>query len=1414
MSYKPGPGEINDLTDFSILKGVASIKLKKPISQLIVIPPPRTDSLNGIEFITLGEYINEEARKNVEISKIIKTLKKRRYKINDIIFSYIDFEVNMSGITLTQAFFTNINSTEYKLEDIKAVLEKKSSVPNTDMKMSGELTVLDIVNAYRKNEDDKIFDDAGDAVKAYKIWSMGNFKIVLIDQKELMEKFENRRALENVNLLRQSPIFIKKIIIEANPIVEEDLDPRDALTLFNRTEVSKFVPFIQYNGSEQNYYKIWTGSKSREETPNYGTIIQDLFNNKTHHIYMVLWVGDPNKEDINNATRKSFKLVIFDLINNIIRFEIPASSDAKENHDSEIIKRVKEGLMLDFKLLNNNQISGEFFVWSVPSFNEVAFLDYITVDPVINSMLYYSESRKPYPLKSRYEFYFKEEVHNSFGGANMQTKISISSLNITEGITPKYMDGRNIINMKVVGPLVPEERDNIQVGTPYLQVRITSSSITEAERFSRIFNQIIGYINHQESINNVIDIYKRLLINDSMFLTTASKSDVSRNLRTGVSRGRQDKNSKISKLKAADSEIFKSPYARLVCAKERHPTLVPKEDVVPVNGSSVLGHLKGRSDVQVLAFPKPTVGEDGSIIPPRLYFRCNDNEKSFPGVAENKGKVENDHEYLPCCWAEDQVNDPTSKYQSYYHGFVKEKTITTTAYATDKFASPGQTGSLPPVLTNLLSKYSPDSGKLLRSGTIISPNSLIHVVLEAIGDQNYITLQPERRESYTRGIRRLMYRTINPEVLKQELYDWPNEEIKNEFLNTETFFDPSLFYRSIEETFNVNIYVFAVGKRNRSKKSEIKASDVKMDIPRHKIFHTRIFRPERKTILIYKHWGSESNAAMFPQCELIIEGPKTAPGSKVTSASTIRNRVTLFGADMNTFVYQKIYLNSHSVITWSFDGVSTGINSPMSSMGLSSTGSSGSDNSRHLEARANLYNMFNYKFNNTTHQFIDAYGKMRGLIFDNISVFFPPTQPLDLPQSISQTVVPLSKVLENFGSVLPDSISVEKSKIVGIWYSIYDISQGIYVSLEPVDIDDDTVPSYIRDLPVGESHPMESVQNSQALRFKKMEKTVNVFLQTLIWLYQIFEKNMLSDDRDPSTMARCRNFLQPGYTKEDFRALENENRVRLFANCYIMVGENSPAHSSEDLDTSEVYNVDNIPHKLWPGVKNMDEALDKLRLSNSRIVVMDGNNLNIYFYDTWFLSKMIYRLSRFINSINTGLKLEKIVNVFQSINDFNQQSETIIIVGEVDFKEWISYQQRLKSKFEEVHTKLGVEYRFKINPYIYRDAISEQYYIVQNVVKNDKARALAVAQKWQTLNLNPGPAAEPMLDINSPDVKYVVYGIAANNQQLFVRDNKTAGSTDYLELLEYGRRDISDDGRGPVIINEYAAMLPIPNPFA
>ena len=147
---------------------------------------------------------------------------------------------------------------------------------------------------------------------------------------------------------------------------------------------------------------------------------------------------------------------------------------------------------------------------------------------------------------------------------------------------------------------------------------------------------------------------------------------------------------------------------------------------------------------------------------------------------------------------------------------------------------------------------------------------LIHCVCVAVDDPNYLA-QPtdEMKETYVTRIRQHMLATIRPSLLKQELYDHTDEEIINLFRDNAKFLDPALFYRAVEETFNINIYVFAPPPPSGDE-TELGA----MDVPRFKIFHSRPLRLHRPTVVIMKTWGSESDALDYPQCELIVDYDK------------------------------------------------------------------------------------------------------------------------------------------------------------------------------------------------------------------------------------------------------------------------------------------------------------------------------------------------------------------------------------------------------------------------------------------------------------------------------------------------------------------------------------------------------------
>ena len=94
--------------------------------------------------------------------------------------------------------------------------------------------------------------------------------------------------------------------------------------------------------------------------------------------------------------------------------------------------------------------------------------------------------------------------------------------------------------------------------------------------------------------------------------------------------------------------------------------------------------------------------------------------------------------------------------------------------------------------------------------------------------------------------------------------------------------------------------------------------------------------------------------------------------------------------------------------------------------------------------------------NKATHQIIDSYGKMRGLIFpsnnisgNNITILFPASQPENLPISNEMIRANVDIVVEEFGE--PIAITKSGNTVTGLWYTILDITYGLYCPVLPTD---------------------------------------------------------------------------------------------------------------------------------------------------------------------------------------------------------------------------------------------------------------------------------------------------------------------------------------------------------------------------
>ena len=134
---------------------------------------------------------------------------------------------------------------------------------------------------------------------------------------------------------------------------------------------------------------------------------------------------------------------------------------------------------------------------------------------------------------------------------------------------------------------------------------------------------------------------------------------------------------------------------------------------------------------------------------------------------------------------------------------------------------------------------------------------MLDCVLEAV-NPDVETLTQEARLKYLSDTRKEMARYAY--LAKQNMWDVSDYEIIGRLENLETYLDPRKWIILIEKVFKINVYVFA-----RDNDSE----DVYLVVPDHKNgLYTNIKKYD-KSVVIYEHYGNESDNAKYPQCEIV-----------------------------------------------------------------------------------------------------------------------------------------------------------------------------------------------------------------------------------------------------------------------------------------------------------------------------------------------------------------------------------------------------------------------------------------------------------------------------------------------------------------------------------------------------------------
>lgn len=325
---------------------------------------------------------------------------------------------------------------------------------------------------------------------------------------------------------------------------------------------------------------------------------------------------------------------------------------------------------------------------------------------------------------------------------------------------------------------------------------------------------------------------------------------------------------------------------------------------------------------------------------------------------------------------------------------------------------------------------------------------------------------------------------IYKEIASQELYG-TNFSFDIKEGSQEFFIDPRLYYRILEEMYEIQILGLTVID-----------DEIVPDIPRYsKPIHIRKRISERQLMVYFRHWGSSIDDLKNPQVEVIEANSKRIFEGNSKIADTLWEFYKSFN---------ETFLIAHNDPNSIIKEYSEEEEEPYMAFPL------------HEASIKNVWKDFfdsaDYSLLKPISQFIDNFGKLRGIKIskneDIYTMIVPPGAPLNLPSfSLSESDRrPNKDIIENFGD--PSALSVGRDgTLQGLWYpNTVNFEYWFFIlskDTENKSIDIPSIPSPV-DLSGG-----KSIYDID----KNLEKRRFVFqiLKIILWLYLIFKENVKED---------------------------------------------------------------------------------------------------------------------------------------------------------------------------------------------------------------------------------------------------------------------------------------------------------------
>ena len=780
----------------------------------------------------------------------------------------------------------------------------------------------------------------------------------------------------------------------------------------------KFKNFLEMPDLEEKYDEFL--EKYNEDVLNDENIYERIINSQNN----LLKIEPLKYHDLEiTTTSKLFNLIDekkdgIEIFNNSILSEnVPY---VQYNNGSETYYKVYEGFDLNLVDKTFKDVNSIYSIVCLKNKNKRKIINtkFLSKD---NTVEFISLSSDEEEILEKLKISLNININKNGKEYKISASVLFDKLLIYEGPLHYFILTDNIFNNYIYVDESGKTKLEIKnLNIHYKNVNLTDQSLLKAhfegvensKKYVRSIKLIITKANSIENLNKFLEIFSR-------FLTIYMENVFSLNIKFNkilnlklpeelekeeqIITNKELHIKKLNNLKEKLPNYYNVGDSRKSCECKKQPIIVGDDEIEDWENYLITGTDKKRNIIRV----------DGYNIV------CPENEFPYANILSDKGNI-------PCC-AKNLKNVEIGKKKE-EEKKRESKHLISGAGILKKTNKDG--GKLPLMLEKLFS-IDLNNENFIRIYIPKSPSSFLHCVLKSINREEYNILNDEEKEKYVEEERLKILKSVNINIFKQECYDLSNDRIIDMISDPEIFLDPYLFYKGIEEYYNINIFVFNFNKALHEINDIYKNSENPViEFPKFKFSHIRIKNLKRKTVIILKHIGSADSVLKFPHCELIISRGNISEGKIGKKYGYIpevnTEGMTLFGENLTSKLYDFLNKSLDPFLYYN------------------------------NELRKSPFNIIDWKKflslkGKIISQIINSYGKVVSLELKNknFNVLIDlkiETQPLNLQTTELKNIKNISE--EEIISIFGKPYEIEEN---GLWYSILDIDKGFFVHTSKIE---------------------------------------------------------------------------------------------------------------------------------------------------------------------------------------------------------------------------------------------------------------------------------------------------------------------------------------------------------------------------